>query len=412
MSDTGFTIGSHLNRVGQAGQDSPGAMVIGANYRALGIVRSLGRHGIPVWVLREDDEPLATASRYALHNLALPAGDDSRRIDFILALGEKSGLKGLVLFPTGDESTVLVARHHALLEKQFRLTTLPWDVLRLVHDKRLLYCLAQDLAIDQPWTFCPRTREELTSLDCPFPVILKPAMKERFNRFTAAKAWRVDDYRTLLTRYDEACGLVAPDLLLVQELVPGGGEAQFSYAALCKDGRPLASVVARRTRQYPMDFGRASTFVETVDEPGVVEPAVRLLAAIRFTGMVEVEFKQDPRDGCYKLLDVNPRVWGWTTLGARAGVDFPYLLWLLILGDSVPEVHADIGIKWMRMSTDLLIAVQEMLRGRLSLCAYARSLLGSHESAIFASDDPLPGLLDLPLLAWLIGRRFFRGNGI
>jgi D-aspartate ligase len=128
--------------------------------------------------------------------------------------------------------------------------------------------------------------------------------------------------------------------------------------------------------------------------------------------LVEVEFKQDPRDGRYKLLDVNPRIWGWISLGGRAGVDFPYLLWLLIRGEAVPGVRGAIGVKWMRMSTDLPIAVQEMLRGRLSLLTYARSFRGPHESAIFAPDDPLPGLLELPLMAYLIGRRLCRGSGI
>ena len=68
---------------------------------------------------------------------------------------------------------------------------------------------------------------------------------------------------------------------MVQELVPGGGEAQFSYAALCRDGEPLAALTARRTRQYPADFGRASTYVETVEVPEVVEPSLRLLRADR-----------------------------------------------------------------------------------------------------------------------------------
>jgi D-aspartate ligase len=122
-----------------------------------------------------------------------------------------------------------------------------------------------------------------------------------------------------------------------------------------------------------MDFGRASTFVETVDEPGVVEPAVRLLATLRFTGLGEVEFKHDGRDGRFQLLDVNPRIWGWISLCERAGVDFPYLLWLLIRGDAVPEVRGAIGVKWMRMSTALPIAVREIRRGRLSLCTYVRS---------------------------------------
>jgi len=79
------------------------------------LISVLGRHGIPVWVLKQEDELLAIMSRYTLHHLAWPTGDDSTGIDFLMDLGAKYGLKGWMLFPTGDESTALVARHHTLL---------------------------------------------------------------------------------------------------------------------------------------------------------------------------------------------------------------------------------------------------------------------------------------------------------
>ena len=101
-------------------------------------------------------------------------------------------------------------------------------------------------------------------------------------------------------------------------------------------------------RQYPMDFGRASTCVETIDDPSLERDARRLLAAMRFTGMVEVEFKRDPASGSNLLLDVNPRAWGWQSLGARAGVDFPFLLWRLSTGESVPTTRAVAGVRWVR----------------------------------------------------------------
>ena len=46
---------------------------------------------------------------------------------------------------------------------------------------------------------------------------------------------------------------------LLQELIPGDGEAQFSYVALCADGCPLAWATARRTRQFPTEFGHSSS---------------------------------------------------------------------------------------------------------------------------------------------------------
>ena len=383
---------------------------MGADYRGLGIVRSLGRRGIPVWVLKHDDQFLAVFSRYARRSFAWQGTDEAERVRFLLRLASRHGLEGWVLFPTDDEAVLLVARHHRVLAEHFRLTTPSWDQLRWAVDKRLVRQLALELGVDHPWTYLPRSREELLTLDCPFPVILKPAYREQLNKFTMNKAWRVDDRRTLLARFDEACMLVDPDTILIQEMVPGNGQSQFSYSALCVDGRPVATVVARRTRQFPMDFGRVSTYVETLDEDGVVAPSVRLLQALKFTGMVEVEYKRDLRDGRYKLLDVNPRVWGWQNLCGRAGVDFPHLVWRQVMGDAVPEQRGRLGVRWVWMTLDLPMALGEILLGRLSLGAYLNSLRRPIESATFASDDPRPGLLELPLMAYRHGKRLLRGD--
>jgi predicted ATP-grasp superfamily ATP-dependent carboligase len=399
-------------RTGFTSRDQIGALVTGADYRGLGIVRSLGRRGIPVWVLKRAGHRLAATSRYARSSTLWTEGDDSRRIEFLLDLANRQGLKGWVLFPTDDEVVGLVARHHDVLSKAFCLTIPPWDELRWSCDKRLLSKLAADLKIDQPWTFCPANREEVARLDCKFPVIIKPALREVFNQLTAAKAWQVDDRQSLLSRYDEARSMMSPDLIMIQEVIPGWGEAQFSYAALCQDGRPLASVVARRVRQYPMDFGQFSTYVETMDDPGVVEPSRRLLAATRFTGLVEVEFKRDSRDGRFKVLDVNPRVWGWHTVGSRVGVDFSHLLWQMVRGEPVTEVHARSRAGWVRMNTDVPVALLEIARRRLSLRDYLRSLRSPIEPAVFALDDPVPGLLEMPVLIYLYLKRLItRGRG-
>jgi len=391
---------------------SVGAVVAGADYRGLGVIRSLGRRGIPVYVLNHAGHLVGAVSRYATRTLRWPLEDSRRQLDFLLELASREKLEGWVLVPTDDEDVVLFARHHEVLSEHYRLTTPTWDSVRWVCDKGLLYRLAQDLALDRPWTFCPRDRYELASVKCPFPVILKPAMRLGFNRLTADKAWRFDDRSSLLAGYEEACKTIDPELLILQEVVPGWGDAQFSFAALCKDGQPLASVVARRTRQFPMDFGRFSTYVETVDEPRVIEPATRLLAATRLTGLVEVEFKKDPRTGKFLLLDVNPRVWGWHTLSKRAGVDFPYLLWRLVTGRPVAEAHGRPGERWMRLCADVPMAIQEIAKSRLSLWAYLHSLVSAKESAIFSWDDPLPGLLELPLLAAMAGRRILKGKGV
>ena len=71
---------------------------------------------------------------------------------------------------------------------------------------------------------------------------------------------------------------------------------------------------------------------------------------------------------------MNPRVWGWHTLCGRAGVDFPYLLWLHVRGVRLPKTVQKDGVSWLRLSTDTPTAIREMLGGRLSVREYLRAL--------------------------------------
>jgi D-aspartate ligase len=372
-----------------------GALVLGADYRALGIARSLGRRGIPVWAVDVDGR-LAARSRYVPRTL--PWRVDAP-VEHVLELAARHGLQGWTLFVTSDECAALVARNRDALAAAFRLTTAGWGVVRLAYDKRETYRLAERAGVAVPATSVPGGRAALEALDVSFPAILKPALKEAENAFTAAKAWPVADRGALLARWDEAARLVAPELIMVQELVPGGGEAQLSYGALCDGGRVLAAVSARRRRQYPVDFGRSSCTVETIVDAELEAAARALLEAMRYDGVAEVEFKRDPRDGRTKVLDVNPRLWTWHTLCGRAGVDFPWLLWLRSRGEPLPEVSAQPGVRWTRLVTDVPAALAELRQGRLSVREYLRGRRGPTEPALFALDDPLPALLDLPLLA-------------
>ena len=377
-----------------------GALVIGGNLNGLSIARSLGRRGVPVWVTTEPNVKLASFSRYTLRTLPWPSGDCEAQAAYLLEIAGRYQLDQWVLFPTSDETAALLSKFHTALSRRFRVSTPTWDVLRWAYDKRLTYQLAAGEQVPYPATIYPSTEDDLKAVDCVFPAVLKPATHSVVNRFTAAKAWPVPNREELLARYREARELIPPDLILVQERIPGGGESQFSYAALCCDGQPIASLTARRRRQYPIDFGYSSSFVETVDHPEIVALSRRLLAAIRYTGLVEIEYKFDARDGRYKLLDINPRLWTWSALGGRAGVDFPYLLWQMMVGKRVPEQTGRAGVRWVRMTTDIPAAIHEMFRGRLGLWEYLRCLRGPLEFALAAADDPLPGLLDLPLYAY------------
>jgi predicted ATP-grasp superfamily ATP-dependent carboligase len=188
-------------------------------------------------------------------------------------------------------------------------------------------------------------------------------------------------------------------------MIPGGGESQFAYCAFFKDGAALASMTVRRRRQHPSDFGRASTFVETIELPELEQQSLSFLRAIDYYGLVELEYKRDPRDGRHKLLDVNARTWGYHTLGSAAGVDFPYLLFRDQLGLPVEPIRARPGVRWIRWVTDVPNAVRDIRAGAVRVGEYLRTLRGVDAEAVFSLRDPLPALYEIALLPYLAVKR-------
>jgi len=373
-----------------------GALILGGAHGSLAFARSLGRRGIPVWFVT-DDHPIARYSRYTERSFTWAGASDEGAIEFLKTLARQHGLDGWLLIAGGDPEVRLLSQHHAALAGCFRVAVAPWETARWAHDKRLTYERAQTLGIDYPLCYQPRDLRQVAELDCRFPVVLKPTVRERKNAFTRAKAWRADDRASLVARYQAAAALVGERAIVLQEWIPGGGAAQFSYAGVWQRGRPLASLVARRSRQYPVDFGFTSTFVETVERREVEEAACRFLRSLDYSGLVEIEFKYDERDGRYKLLDVNPRAWTWNALGGKAGVDFAHVLWRSAMGEAVEPLRGRADVAWMHETRDLLAASIEMWRGRLSPAQYLRSWRKPLALAAIAKDDPLPGVVELPL---------------
>ena len=79
--------------------ETTGALVIGGNLNGLSIARSLGRHGVPVWVTTPADVKLASCSRYTLRTLPWPGGECEAQVAYLLELAERYQLDHWVLFP-------------------------------------------------------------------------------------------------------------------------------------------------------------------------------------------------------------------------------------------------------------------------------------------------------------------------
>ena len=119
---------------------------------------------------------------------------------------------------------------------------------------------------------------------------------------------------------------------MVQELIPGGDDELYTVGSyIAADGAVLGLFSGRKLRQSPPGIGTCRVG-EAVWVQENVDAALRLLRAFDFHGVSQVEFKRDPRDGRFKLMEVNPRLWLWHGLAAALGVDFARIAYLDLLG--------------------------------------------------------------------------------
>jgi len=396
-------------------QRMPGAVLLGSDFKALGLARSLGQRGIPCVVI--DNIPRSawfsryTVKRFRWHDQM----DDAEFVSFILNVGKRHQLEQWVLFPMQDEAVQLVACNTQSLGQVYTLVTQEWEIVRWAIDKRYTYRMAQESGVPFPRTYYPASEDELAAIDVPFPLIIKPAISVRLQSSARLKALPAHSLDELLEQYRRAKECISSDEIMVQEIIPGDGRTQYSLAAFCEEGRILKSMTARRRRQYPIDYGLGSSFVEAISVPALLAPAEKLLAYMRVSGMVEVEFKFDERDRQYKLLDINLRPWGWHTLCIACGLDFSYIQYCAAL----QNVGADLSnllpmyrqqdqetntptprydYHWVRMLTDVPAGLQEIRAGITTPRAYLRSLAGKTVFSVLDWHDPLPALGD-PLVA-------------
>jgi len=385
-----------------------GAVVVGGDHPGLAIARSLGRRGIPVYVI-DDQYCISSFSRYVTKVIRVESILDERKtVEAVLEVGRRYGLSNWVLFPTRDENVAAFSRYRSELAQMYRVTTGDWESIEWAWDKKKTYELAERLDIPCPKTFNPKSLDELPALYSRLPLAIKPAVKENFFYATGAKAWRANTPEQLRALYEKAISQIRPEEILIQEIVPGDGTEQYSYCAFVRNGVPFSVLTARRARQHPREFGRAASYVETVNAPEIEHLSERFLRAIKYHGIVEIEFKRDPRTGEYKLLDVNARPWGFHAIGPAAGVDFPYLAYADQMSLPIEPVRAKAGVGWLRLVSDIPTAASDLLCGAISPRMYVRSLLNTRTESVFSWSDPIPLLAEFVMLPYIAAKKYLK----
>ncbi len=327
------------------GHPRPAAIVCNAHITGLAVARSLARRGVPVIGLDREPAGVALASN-ALVAAAVchdPITAEEAFVADVLAIGEHLE-RPAVLFGCMDEWVLALSAHRERLEESFAFPFAEDAVVRGLLDKSVLYRAAAAAGIPYPKTLDTReTDEDQVLAEIGVPCILKPAAKRPFYDAFGTNLFVVEDAEAFATRRREgkAFGMLA------QEIIPATGDDYVTVAAaLGRGGRVLGTFVGQRLEIYPPGFG-TTCLARTVAEPELAERAVAILQRLGYYGIAEVEFLRDPRDGVFKLLDVNTRPWKWIGLPIAAGVDLPWLAYAETTGEAVGMVERRDDVLWV-----------------------------------------------------------------
>ena len=329
--------------------------------KSLAAVRALGRKGIRVTV--GESARLATAlfSKYCSRALVYPSPihKPSEFVDYLRNVLSRGNYR--MLLPMEDETLLLISQHHSEFSRWTYLPIVTFGQLQFAGNKEKILKLAENLGIPIPRTWFIEDISQIEAIrdNLCYPLVIKPKSS------SGALGISYPENRDQLTEQYLSIHRFFP-YPLIQELIPGEGHGYGASFLMDENSNVKASFVHKRLREYPVTGG-ASTLRESVIRDDIRDMALALLKALDWFGVAMVEFKLDPRDGIPKLMEINPRFWGSLSLAVGAGVNFPYLLYRMSLGENfrtVEDYKTGKRCRWL-LPGDILHFIYNSDRARL-----------------------------------------------
>jgi acetolactate synthase-1/2/3 large subunit len=347
------------------------ALVTSAEQRSgLAAIRALGSRGLSVLAAGARSNSLGFRSRYAKECCVYPdypawKYDEIHQRSFVATIRRVvSDHRIPFVLPVSELETIALDASREAFEGLTRLALAPRKSLRLALDKRATLSLASELGIPIPESCLPSSVDEALSFAraVGYPIVMKPPAARGSNLVAADFPFKVRyarnpaELETALQPFE--AGGAFP---VLQEYCSGVCVAQ---SGLFVDGGFLGVYQHHRAREYPLTGGVASVVVSEHIEPELLSWSRKLLGAMEWEGVVQVEYRVDRNTDRAVLLEVNGRCWAPLSAANKLGLNFPYALYRYVMDgvkEKLPERYPE-GKRFRFLRGDL-IALEKYLRG-------------------------------------------------
>ncbi len=373
----------------------PPAIVVGGSVNALSIARSLGRRGVPVYVLNAPDAYVCS-SRYARRIHVSPNGDAAAAWDAYLTGPQSDPLRGAVLLAAGDEGIDLLMRRREALAGKFRLDLSNPTAQRSMLNKLSTYQAATAAGVPTPKYWVVTSREQVDRLrpELVYPLIVKPQLQHLFEKRFGTKFITVDRFEELGAALDTVA-VARLEVLLTEKIVGPDDRLASYYTYLDERGTALFNFTKRILRRFPVNMGSGCYHI-THRDPQLRTLALRLFHQVGLRGLANAEFKRDDRDGQWKLIECNARFTAANGLLMDAGLDLPWFVYARLVGLEPPSLdHYRGGMRLWYPIEDFKAFLELRRRGELTWWRWVVSVLHRQTLPYFRFSDPWPSVVAL-----------------
>ncbi|ELZ97338.1 ATP-grasp protein-like protein [Haloferax mediterranei ATCC 33500] len=312
-------------------------------------MRSPGERGVYTIHASEHDNVPAASSRFCDELVRIPGPRDGLVAykDALVGIAARPDVRTII--PTRPEDGYVFSKYLDEFEQYVTLIVPEFEMLRRVHDRKLLYEAAQEANVPMPRTRLFSKVEEFDK-----PSIVKPRYNVVAEEYV--DSYDPSDYDIIKSvRHLRPGDRPEPDAIyaemkhdpIVQDYVPT--EGKYMFAALYDHGEPVATFQHRQIRGNSYTGG-GGVYRKSVYIPELETVARKLLSHLEWHGLACIEYLKDAETGEFKLIEINPRMWQSLPSTVRAGADFPYYYWLLATGQKdriEPDYELDIGTHYL-----------------------------------------------------------------
>jgi D-aspartate ligase len=361
------------------------------------VIRALGLHGIrSIVIYDQEEDQIGRYSKYVVEAIKIPRFIEKPSLWFDFLMKKKDEWSGMLIIPTNDFSVVFLSANKDKLSDHYIVTTPGLDIISNTINKKKLYKIAEQAGIGVPRTFSPKSIEELALIkhQLEFPCLLKPGLGHLFGKRFKVNMLEIDNYDNLLIHYKNLTNNFRNNdfQLMICELIPGHDSTNMiryvSY--IDQSGDLLASMTSRKVRQDPPKYGQSRVAKsEKIDD--VEEPSLRLLKKLGYYGFSEIEWKLDPRDAKYKLIEANPRFMFYIGLCTACGINFPYIQYLDLVENQKIKINSyKENVYWIHLYKDILHTALNHKMEQISLKEYLTPYFRKKTFAVIDLKDLRP----------------------